>query len=60
MSKMYCVMYVNDDGEDDVLRMYKTKARAEEFIDDNIKDIADNLNSEVWVKRVEVKDEANE
>ena len=55
MSKMYCVMYVNDDGEDDVLRMYKTKARAEEFIDDNIKDIADNLNSEVWIKKVEVK-----
>ena len=57
MSKMYCVMYVNDDGEDEVLSMYKTKARAEEFIDDNIEDLSNNLNSEIWVKRMEVNDE---
>lgn len=57
MSKMYCVMYVNDDGEDEVLSTYTTKARAEEFIDDNIEDLSNNLNSEIWVKKMEVKDE---
>lgn len=51
--KVYCVMYVNDEGEDEVLSTYTTKARAEEFIDDNIEDLSNNLNSEIWVKRME-------
>ena len=52
--KAYCVMYVNDKGEDNVLATYKTKARAEEYIDDNIEDLSNNLNSEIWIRKMEV------
>ena len=47
-------MYVNDEGEDNVLATYKTKARAEEYIDDNIEDLSNNLNSEIWIRKMEV------
>ena len=52
MSVMYGVMFINDNGEDEVLAVRKTKADAEEYIDDNIKYIADNINSEVWVQKI--------